>query len=84
MSESRTSNPESRLRSAEERDIPAIVALVTFVLTAKCRHLNDFRAKVHVRETKAPADQTTVTEQFFYVFRRGIRGHIKVFRLAAK
>src|SRR6185312_4068200 len=70
-----TSRPSPSASSA-----PSISSSVS-ASAAEGRDLDDLSSEKHVCQTEAAADQSTVTEQLFHLFRQRIRGHVEVFRL---
>ncbi len=60
------------------------VADVTFVMSTEGRNFDNLRAKHHMSQTETATHQAAVTEQFTYLFRRGVSGYVKIFRLFAK
>ena len=48
----------------------------------ECRHLDDFLAKVDVRQSKPSPDQTTVSKDLSDLFRAGIGHYVEILGLA--
>lgn len=55
-----------------------------FVMAAEGGDLNDLRPEHDVRQTKTASDQAAVAEQLTHLFRRGVGGHVEIFRAFAQ
>ena len=53
-------------------------------LAAKCRHLDDFRAELHVRQAEPPPDDPAVPEQPLHLVRVRRRADVEILRRPAE